>query len=119
MPRKSAKICHIDVPAPDLAKARAFYTKVFGWKCSAMRGMEGYLFWSAGDAAGGFNGDEKPARGGITMFLAVAEIPAALRKVERAGGKVVRTKTTIPGGYGFMATFLDPNGNRMGLWSKT
>ena len=119
MPPKPAQICHINIPAPDLAAAKAFYTKVFGWKCSAMRGLTGYSFWSAGDISGGFDAFVKPAKNGVTLFLAVSDIPAALKKIGRAGGKAVRAKTAIPGNYGFMATFLDPNGNGMGLWSKT
>ena len=119
MPTKTAEICHVNIPAPDLAKAKAFYTKVFGWKCTAMPGMTGYSFWSAGKLGGGFDADVKPAKGGVTLYLAVADIPAALKKIKFSGGKAVRPKTAIPGNYGFMATFLDPNGNRMGLWSKT
>jgi hypothetical protein len=68
---------------------------------------------------GGFDADAKPTKGGVTLYLAVADIPAAFKKIARAGGKAVRPKTEIPGGMGFMATFDDPNGNRMGLWSKT
>lgn len=118
MPTKTAEICHINIPAPDLAKANAFYTKVFGWKSRPMRGMDRYAFWSAGDVSGGFDADAKPSRGGVTLYLAVADIPAAFKKIVRAGGKAVRAKTEIPGGMGFLATFDDPSGNRMGLWSK-
>ena len=119
MPTKPAEICHINIPAPDLAKAKAFYTKVFGWKYTPMRGMDRYAFWSAGEVSGGFDADVKPAKKGVTLFLAVADIAAALKKIEFSGGKAVQAKTAIPGNYGFMATFLDPNGNGMGLWSKT
>ena len=119
MPSKSAQICHINIPAPDMAKAKAFYTKVFGWKCMAMPGMTEYSLWSAGKLGGGFDASLKPARSGVTLFLAVSDIPAALKKIVRAGGKALRAKTEIPGNYGFMATFLDPSGNGMGLWSRT
>ena len=119
MPPRPAQICHINIPAPDLAKAKAFYTKVFGWKCTAMPGMTEYSFWSAGELGGGFDADAKPAKKGVTLFLAVSDIPAALKKIERAEGKAVRAKTAIPGNYGFIAAFLDPCGNGMGLWSKT
>jgi len=118
MPRKPSEICHVNIPAPDQAKARAFYTKVFGWKCSPMRGVAEYSFWSAGKMAGGFDSHAKPARNGVTLYLAVADIPATLRKIEQAGGKTVRPKTAIPGNMGFLATFLDPCGNAMGLWSR-
>jgi uncharacterized protein len=118
MPTKPAEICHVNIPAPDLAKAKAFYTKVFGWKCTAMPGMAGYAFWNAGKLGGGFDADAKPAKGGVTLYLAVADIPATLKKIERAGGKAIRPKTEIPGGMGFLATFLDPSGNGMGLWSR-
>ena len=117
MPTKPAEICHVNIPAPDLAKAKAFYTKVFGWKCVAMPGMTDYSLWRAGKLGGGFDASQKPARKGITLFIAVADIPAALKKIELSGGKALRPKTEIPGGMGFLATFLDPSGNGMGLWS--
>lgn len=118
MARKPAEICHINIPAPDLAKAKAFYTKVFGWKCTPMPGMDRYCFWEAGDCSGGFDARARPTKSGVTLFLQVADIPATLKKIVAAGGKVLCEKTPIPGGYGSMAEFLDPNGNGMGLWSR-
>jgi predicted enzyme related to lactoylglutathione lyase len=118
MPCSPAEICHINIPAPDQAQAKAFYKKVFAWKCTPMPGMKDYSFWSAGDVSGGFDSSAKPTRRGVTLFMAVADIEATLKKIERAGGKTVRGKIAIPGNMGFMADFLDPAGNLMGLWSS-
>jgi uncharacterized protein len=44
------------------------------------------------------------------------DVQNVLDKVEAAGGKIVVPKMEIPG-YGFMAVFLDSEGNRIALHS--
>ncbi|MBI2932777.1 MAG: hypothetical protein HYY16_14105 [Planctomycetes bacterium] len=58
----------------------------------------------------------------IKEGLKVADIPATLAQVEKAGGRTLKTRTPVIEGsqeYGFFALFADPNGNRLGLWSRT
>ncbi|MBN2379270.1 VOC family protein [candidate division WOR-3 bacterium] len=114
-----SKIVHIEIPAPDLAKAAEFYSKVFGWKIEHIPGME-YAMWSEDDAAvaGGFNKDLKSNPDGVLMYIGVDDIPAKLTEIEAAGGKRVQEKTKISDEFGYFALFTDMSGNRMGLWSK-
>jgi uncharacterized protein len=128
MARKPAKknpsvrtICHIEIPAPNIRKAIAFYTKVFGWEIEEPQGMGGYAFWRTEGNSGGFDPGMRPAArdgAGVGLVLAVASIPRKLQQIVRAGGKVVKEKTPIGGGYGFYASFLDPNGNRLSIWTR-
>lgn len=111
-------VCHIEVPAPDLAKAMRFYGEVFGWEIGEQLGPN-YCIWHAGDLGGGFSADMAPCDDGMNVVLGVEDIPAKLEEIAKAGGAVVKGKTEIGGGYGFYALFKDPNGNRLGLWSKT
>ena len=53
--------------------------------------------------------EENPKLGG-TIFSAAAEM-------EAAGGKVMVPKTEISPEYGYMAVFVDTEGNRIGLHS--
>jgi uncharacterized protein len=113
-------ICHIEIPAPDMAKAKAFYTKVFGWTVEQPPGFEGYALWRSEGVSGGFDSSAKPAkRGGPRLYLAVPDIPRKLKQIGKAGGKITKGKTEIGGGFGFFASFLDPNGNPMCVWSLT
>jgi hypothetical protein len=110
-------ICHVEIPAPDLAKAKVFYEKVFGWKVTAPPGSSYWMF-AAGEMSGGLDQDGKVADEGVMLYLKVADIPATLTKIAAAGGAIVKDKTEIGGGYGFYACFRDPNGNRLALWCR-
>jgi hypothetical protein len=45
------------------------------------------------------------------------DLQNVLNKVEAAGGKIMVPKTQISPEYGFMAVFVDTEGNRIGLHS--
>ena len=46
------------------------------------------------------------------------DIPAKMKEIIAAGGKQILEKIEIGGNMGFYASFLDPNGNRLSIWSK-
>jgi predicted enzyme related to lactoylglutathione lyase len=50
----------------------------------------------------------------VTVYVQVADLDAALRKIEGLGGSVVVGRTDVPGGPIF-ALFTDPAGNLVGL----
>lgn len=114
---KQGAICHVEIPAPNLAKAKAFYEKVFGWKVQEPF-SSGYCIFSADEMSGGLDRDGKVADEGVMLYLKVADIPATLKKITAAGGAIVKGKTEIGGGYGFYACFRDPNGNRLAVWCR-
>ena len=45
------------------------------------------------------------------------DVQIVLDRIEKAGGKIVVPKTQISPEYGYMAVFLDTEGNRMALHS--
>ena len=112
-----APLCYVEIPAPDLEAARAFYGTVLGWRIE--QGIPGtrYLSFDAGRLGGGFDPTLEPTDRGPLLYVQVSDVSAALEAIARAGGGVVRGKTEIGGGHGFSALFDDPNGNRMGLVS--
>lgn len=111
-------VCHIEIPAPDMAKITAFYAAAFGWELVPM--SPGYtLFITPGRASsGGFDASRAVAEGGTVLVIAVDEVTAALGRIRAAGGTPVTEKMDIGGGHGFCAYFRDPCGNAMGVWSK-
>jgi predicted enzyme related to lactoylglutathione lyase len=110
-------IIHIEFSAQDRESAAQFYNEVFGWKTSQMPEMNYASFEAEGGPGGGFNPvtEQYPA-GTVVVYIATDDIEASLAKVESAGGKAVMPKTEIPE-VGWVAMFVDPTGNLVGLYT--
>ncbi len=62
----------------------------------------------------------KPSADGITVYLdANPDLNEVLNKVESEGGKIIQAKKQISPERGFMALFIDCEGNRMALYSNS
>lgn len=114
-------ITHIEIPAPDLNKAIAFYSKLFNWQIQILPPGD-YAFFRIGttQSGGGFDTGLKPAeeKCGPQLTIDVDDISTKLEEIQNAGGKIILAKTEIPGGHGFYACFRDPNGNYLQLHSR-
>ncbi len=120
----SGRVVHFEVPYDDGERARAFYTKVFGWETTELPDMN-YTLFSSGPS--GEQGPTEPGfiNGGMmqrgdpfttpTLVLDVASIDVALAAVTEAGGSIVSERQPV-GEMGFSAYFTDPEGNLLGLW---
>jgi len=113
-------IVHFDIPAEDINRAKTFYEKLFDWKIEAVPGPMEYFNISTKDdkgneAVGGGMGQRGQPDQKITNYIGVDSIDEHVKKVEELGGKIIMPKTTIPG-FGYLATFLDTEGNVLGLW---
>jgi uncharacterized protein len=110
-------ITHIEIPAPDLAKAIQFYSTVFNWKIEIIQ-PGAYAFFIIG---GGLDASLKPAeeKCGPQLVIDVEDIPATLDKIKQEGGIITLPKTEIPGGHGFFASFQDPNKNHLQVHSRS
>ncbi|MCC7477266.1 VOC family protein [bacterium] len=112
-------VCHVDFNAKD-GKLAEFYSSIFGWSLTPFG--ENYTMWQNGEQqlGGGFSQPQEgqPFQPGTTVYIAVEDIDASLAKINAAGGTTIVPKTEIGGGHGFIAIFLDPDGNTTGLWSQ-
>lgn len=115
-----------EIPAVDIARARKFYQAIFKIKMEEveMMGMKMAFFpWK--DGSGKANGGlvqskmHKPSKtGGPVIYLnANPDLNGVLKRIGRAGGQVIMPRTDI-GENGFMAFFIDTEGNRMALHSN-
>ena len=114
---KANTFCHIEIPAPDLDKAKVFYEKLFQWKISIFPDRS-YALFDDGLIGGGFDPLLPITNDGINLIIAVDDITGKLEEIKSAGGKVVKEKTLISEEHGYYASFLDPNGNRLSIWCK-
>jgi predicted enzyme related to lactoylglutathione lyase len=113
-------LCYFEIPSPNIEKAGTFYSSIFGWKFTISNLTENkYWEFSTGEGqlSGGLDSTKSPVEGGVIVYLKVENIDTILTKVEAHGGKVLRSKFNIGGGYGFSAIFKDPNGNVLGLFA--
>ena len=112
------QITHIEFPADDTARARRFYSELFGWEFREIEGFDGYFMFNTGgaDAIGGAVGERgKAAPENVRLYVEADSIDALLPRVPGLGGTLVTEKTEIPG-QGWYAVVKDPEGNEFGLY---
>lgn len=111
---KDLSINYIEFSVTDVAAAKRFYGKAFGWTFEDY-GPD-YASFRDGQMDGGFTKAERVSRGGPLVVLYAKDIAAAEQSVVAAGGKIVRPTFAFPGGRRFH--FSDPAGNELAVWSE-
>lgn len=110
------KINYVELPANDLEKVKAFFTKTFAWKFTDY-GPQYTAFTYSGVEGGFYLSDlsGQSEKGSALIVLFSENLQHSLDKVEQAGGKITKPIFNFPGGRRFQ--FLDPCGNEWGVWS--
>lgn len=115
-----------EIPATDISRARSFYENIMNIKMDQqeMMGMHMAFFPyepGNGKVSGALvQGDMyKPSMDGAAIYLnANPDMSNVISRIEAAGGKVIMPKTHITPEIGYMAFFIDSEGNRMALHSQ-
>ncbi|MFF8104010.1 VOC family protein [Streptomyces sp. NPDC016640] len=111
--------CWLDLGAPDVRAAAAFYGAVLGWDYESMgegEDMEGGTFRKDGKIVAGLGElTEEGARSAWMIYYSVADADATTQAVERAGG-TVRVAPTDLEQWGRMAQYSDPLGGQFAVW---
>jgi predicted enzyme related to lactoylglutathione lyase len=112
-------VVHIEIPAKDTKAAAEFYGQLFGWKITPMPEMDYALWEPDAGPGGGFPkvSDSNPA-GQVLVYVESEDIDSDLKKIQSLGGKVIQKKMEIPN-TGWFATFKDPVGNTIALFTGT
>jgi len=112
-----------EIPAKNFERAKAFYEQVLAIQMSLpFEGMKYAMFpadMQKGEIGGGLVEEEgyEPSEQGPLVYLNGGDdLSIPLAKVEAAGGKIIMPKTSI-GPNGFMARFIDTEGNRVAFHS--
>ncbi|MGQ0680098.1 MAG: VOC family protein [Actinomycetota bacterium] len=109
------EFCWVDLAAPDVDSAVAFYGDLMGWQARSAGPMEetgGYGFFEvSGKMVAGYgptqNEFQPPAWAG---YVAVEDADVTAAKVADAGGTVVVPPMDLPQDSGRMLVFQDPEG---------
>lgn len=111
---------HIELPADDPGRARAFYESLFGWTFPPeIPGFEGYHMFTAPagqeglGGAIGKRGEMAPEK--VRVYVNVESVDEALNRISEQGGSVVEAKAEVPG-QGWFGVFRDPEGNELAVW---
>lgn len=110
--------CWLDLGAPDVGAAAAFYGAVLGWDYEAMGDgeEEGGVFRKDGKTVAGLGRlTEEGARSAWMIYFTVTDADATTRAVEQGGG-AVRVRPRDLGDWGRMAQFNDPLGGQFAVW---
>ncbi|MFM9946647.1 MAG: VOC family protein [Saprospiraceae bacterium] len=112
-----------EIPATDIFRAVNFYQAILDIKIEKMdmpeiqMGIlpyEGQMVTGVIIKADGF----KPSADGVTIYLNGGDnLQVILDKVEKGGGKILIPKTLHADESGYFATFIDSEGNKIGLHS--
>jgi predicted enzyme related to lactoylglutathione lyase len=110
---------HVELHTSDLARAREFYSKLFGWKLqdAPMPGGGTYTMIDVGTGTGGgMTVNQAPGTPPHWMaYVGVDDIRASTRKAKELGAKVVVDVMEV-GEYGTMSVIVDPTGATIAMW---
>lgn len=114
-----------EIPVTDLQRAVNFYCRIFGYEAMYQMNMGGIdmaFFPMEGEGVSGAlckGKDYNPTMDGAVIYLnGNPDLNNILSKVESFGGKVLVEKTIITEDIGYMALFVDSEGNKVALHSN-
>lgn len=114
-----------EIPALDLDRAVKFYETIFAIEMPRMEMGGAMAFFPIDMGSGKVGGAlmqspyHKPSADGAVVYLnGNPDLDIVLGRIEAAGGKIVMPKTKITDEIGYMAFFIDSEGNRVALHSN-
>ena len=120
-------ISWFEIPTTDINRAQKFYETIFGITLTVLDlpNIKMRMFplddmmTQVGGALVDSGGFHKPSLtdGPLVYLNANPDVQNVLDKIAGAGGSIMVPKTEISPEYGYMAVFIDTEGNRMALHS--
>jgi predicted enzyme related to lactoylglutathione lyase len=114
-------VVFFEIPAIDLERAKTFYKAVFNvsFEDASIDGNE-MSFFSFDSELKGISGalakgeTYKPTKEGVIIYFHSNDIDETLEKVTQQNGTTFYPKTSV-GSMGFVAEFIDSEGNRIAI----
>jgi uncharacterized protein len=111
--RPDYSINYVEFHVNAVADSKKFYRDAFGWTFQDY--SPDYASFTSGGVDGGMTADESSTSGAPLVILYASKLEEAVKRVEKAGGKIVKPIFAFPGGRRFH--FNDPSGNELAIWS--
>jgi predicted enzyme related to lactoylglutathione lyase len=120
----SNPVVWFEIAAADLERAKKFYSEVFQLEMQYvdMPDSPMYMMGSSAEGIAGASGalvksaDNIPSTSGTIVYFYCDDVAVEASRVEAAGGTLIVPKTSL-GEFGFMAMFIDTEGNKVGMHS--
>lgn len=113
---KHEKINYVEFPAKDIESVKVFFKSVFEWSFTDY-GPD-YTAFSNEGLDGGFYKSSlcvSTENGSALIVFYSNEIEKTQKKIESAGGSIIKPIFSFPGGR--RLHFEDPNGNEYAVWT--
>jgi predicted enzyme related to lactoylglutathione lyase len=107
------RIDYVEFNVADVARSKRFYGAAFGWSFKDY-GPD-YCEFADGRLTGGFARGKARGSGGPLVILYANDLRDVQRRIEAAGGAIVKPVYDFPGGRRFH--FADPDGYELAVWS--
>jgi predicted enzyme related to lactoylglutathione lyase len=108
-------VVHLELHTGNLARACAFYTRVFGWRAETVHaGAASYLALALGDRVGGGIVECEEPRDLWLPYVAVTDVHEAVERARHFGGAVALEPREGP--VGWRSVVAAPSGAQVGLW---
>jgi predicted enzyme related to lactoylglutathione lyase len=119
----AGKVAKFDLTTTDVAKAKDFYGKLFGWKFNSKPGLEALMVEVLVDDVQ--VGSIRKAEGPISTFngvvyIQVDDMKSSVQKAQDLGAKIPKGfPFDLPDGRGSISLVTDPFGHPIGLFSRS
>lgn len=110
---------YVEFNVRNIDQSKEFYGRAMGWTFTDYG--ENYCEFTDGQMKGGFERDpsidmkENESANGPLIVLYTTNLSDAKKRIESAGGKIIKPLFDFPGGRRFH--FLDPDGYELAVWS--
>jgi len=123
---KTVSVGWFEIPVSDMDRAIIFYNEVFNIVINKQdfggTEMGWFPFGETSKGAPGtlIKSDENytSSTDGVLVYFSSIDVNNELARIEKAGGEILQAKTQISEDHGYMALFLDTEGNRVALHSQ-
>jgi predicted enzyme related to lactoylglutathione lyase len=109
---------YVELAAPDIAAAKAFYAEAFGWTFTDYGPAYSGIHRPGGEGEMGGLSPEGQAGAGLPLVIVYSDdLDATNAAVRAAGGTIDQEIFEFPGGRRFH--FSDPAGNALAVWQQS
>ena len=121
-------VAWFEIPVTDMARAKTFYEAVFGIPIHVQDMNELQMGWFPfAEGKPGAPGSlvrhpefyHPSENRGALVYFNCDDVQVQLDRIPEAGGTIVQEKKLIAEGMGHMALFIDTEGNRVALYSRS